>query len=362
MKSAEFTTEGIDRSVDDVKQNHPEIYDFFKKTGSWMTFDRNTRKVDSYDTDHSHMVQIVMGPTASMNNTKLNLEAAGIGYESMSNPMGAGEVLSGNIGEMYWSVKDDDRPGNITETWLFTFPRTDLEEEPIEEAGFFKGIGQKIVGGIDSASVAPLIQALDSGENKMEMYATFSQLAENKQQNLLDAIGRWLEHNEHEQLQAFYNLAMPEDDIEEIEEDDIDTGEERPEKLDLHSVFGSDAANVLRHEGIKFYEKPSYWSDLDRKAMDQNTLKTAEFALEEEGIQLNEYPAWQIFPINPDNSAAYVKGPLQTVENMPDEKVFVVYDLPYSDERRGVTEPQIGTFLVDTQGATSYIRSWIMIK
>jgi len=275
MNSTEFLGEGVDRTVADVKQNHPEIYAFFEKMGAWMTFDRNTRKVDSYDTDHSHMVQIVMGPTASMENTRLNLEAEGISYESITDPINGGQVLSGNIGEMYWSVKDDDRPGNITETWLFTFPRT------VEEAVY--------------------------------------------------------------------------------EDEPVDEGEPTREKVDINDVFGSDAANVLRQEGIKFYEKPSYWSDLERKAIDDGALMHAEFALKDEGIELPEYAAWEIFPINPDGGG-FVKGPLSSVENMPDAKVFVIYDLPYSDERRITSEPQIGRFLVDTQGAQTYIRSWIMIK
>lgn len=274
MNSTEFLGEGVDRTVADVKTNHPEIYDFFKKTGSWMTFDRQTKKVDSYDTDNSHMVQITMGPSAGMGNTEANIKGAGISYERMSNPMGGGAVLSGNIGEMYWSVKDDNRRGNITETWLFTFPRT-VEEEVYEE------------------------EPVDEGQ---------------------------------------------------------------PEKVDMHSVFGSDAANILRHEGIKFYEKPSYWSDLERKAIDDGALMHAELALKDEGIELPEYAAWEIFSINPDYSGSFVKGPLQTVENMPDAKVFVIYDLPYSDQRRMTEEPQVGRFLVDRQGAESYIRSWIMIK
>lgn len=129
MKSREFTTEGNDRTVNDVKTNHPEIYSFFKEIGSWMTFDQNTKKVDSYDTDNSHMVQIVMGPTAGMGNIEANLKAAGLGYERMKNPMGAGIVLSGNVGDMHWSVKDDDRRGNITASWNFTFPRESTIDE-----------------------------------------------------------------------------------------------------------------------------------------------------------------------------------------------------------------------------------------
>lgn len=238
-----------------------------------MTFDRNTKKVSSYDTDHSHMVRIVMGPSTGMENTEANIKEVGLSYERMNNPMGAGTVLIGNIGEMHWSVKNDNKPGNITETWLFTFPR----DAEVEEA---------------------------------------------------------------------------------VYEDEP----EKREKISVPDAFASDEYNILRMEGIKFYEKPSYWSDLERTAIDQNGLKTAEYALAKEGIKLPEYEAWEIYAIDPGNPRSYLTGPLRSVENMPRERVFVIYDLPYSDERRGVTEARRGTFLVDRSGASGYIRHWIMIK
>ncbi len=80
------------------------------------------------------------------------------------------------------------------------------------------------------------------------------------------------------------------------------------------------------------------------------------------GIELEEFPAWQIFPIDEMNPRSYVKGSLSSVENMPLKGVFIIYDLPYSDERRGVTKPKVGTFLVDSQGASSYIRFWRQIS
>jgi len=135
------------------------------------------------------------------------------------------------------------------------------------------------------------------------------------------------------------------------------------ELVSAQSVFASNASNILGQEGITFYEKPSYWSDLERKALSNDALRTAEFALEEEGIELKEYDAFEIFAINPNRKSSYVRGPLQSVENMPQEKVFVIHNLPYSDEEPSVTsDPKVGTFLVDAHGAHSYIRSWILIK
>lgn len=131
--------------------------------------------------------------------------------------------------------------------------------------------------------------------------------------------------------------------------------------ISMAQAFGSDAYNVLAEADIKFHEKPSYWSDLERDALGEIGLKRAEKVLAASGIKLEKFPAWQLYPIDEMNTDDYVKSPLQTVENMPEPKVFIIYDLPYSDLRHGVQDPRVGTFLVDSQGASSYIRFWIQI-
>jgi len=130
-------------------------------------------------------------------------------------------------------------------------------------------------------------------------------------------------------------------------------------KISMAQAFGSEAYNILADAGIKFHEKPSYWQDLESKAIGEIGQKKVENLLKQAGVGLEEYAAWEIYSIDPDSQYAHIKGPLQTVENMPDPKVFVIYDLPYKGSEG---EIKVGTFLVDRQGASSYIRFWRQIK
>jgi len=123
MKSTEFIFEGDDKTVDDVKKNHPEIYEFFKATGAWMAFDRYG-KVEAYNTAGSHMVVVKIQPSAGLENTKLNIKDAGMKSEVINSPS-VGKVLSGSFNDVEWNVSDDGRRGNITETWRFALPHKD---------------------------------------------------------------------------------------------------------------------------------------------------------------------------------------------------------------------------------------------
>lgn len=128
----------------------------------------------------------------------------------------------------------------------------------------------------------------------------------------------------------------------------------------LPSVTESEAHNVLTNYGVGLKEKPSHWSELADNPLGDDGLQKVKKALANAEIRLEEYAAWEIYPINPDRRGDRVKGPLQSVENMPDPSVFIIYDLPYSDKRGG--EPKVGTFLVDRTGASSYIRFWRQIN
>ena len=132
--------------------------------------------------------------------------------------------------------------------------------------------------------------------------------------------------------------------------------------ISMAQAFGSEAYNVLADADIHFTEKPSYWSDLERDALGEIGQKRVEKVLAAAGIKLETFPAWQLYPIDEMNPDDYVNSPLQTVENMPEPKVFIIHELPYSDLQRGVREPREGTFLVDRQGASSYIRFWRQIS
>lgn len=292
MKSTEFLNEGDDKTVDDVKQNHPEIYDFFKKVGVWMAFDRYGQ-VEAYNTAHSHMVVIKIKPSAGLGNIEASLKANGIEYETMSGvTMDGGTILTGTINEMRWSVGSDETRGNITATWRFALPHANDEVATYHD--------RTMEGDVETGNFGA------KGGPKPQI------------QNM--------------------------------------------EPISMAQAFGSEAYNVLANAGIKFHEKPSYWSDLERNALGEIGQKRVEKILADAGIKLEEYPAWQLYPIDDMDPDDYVKGPLQTVENMPEQKVFIIYDLPYSDLRHGVEDPRVGTFLVDSQGAASYIRFWRQIS
>ena len=297
MKSKQFLGEGDDKTVDDVKQNHPEIYDFFKKVGVWMAFDRYGQ-VEAYNTANSHMVVIKIKPSAGLENTKAVMKDAGIiAFETMTNPMNGREVISGSDDGLHWTVTDDGQRGNITATWRFALPHANDETQYYTDRTMEDAVDEGDVSKGDFGA---------KGGPKPQM------------QN-----------------------AKP---------------------ISMAQAFGSEAYNVLADAGIKFHEKPSYWSDLERNVLGEHGQKRVEKILGDAGIKLEEYPAWQLYPIDDLDPDDYVKGPLQTVENMPEQKVFIIYDLPYSDLRHGVQDPRVGTFLVDRQGASSYIRFWRQIS
>ncbi len=127
-------------------------------------------------------------------------------------------------------------------------------------------------------------------------------------------------------------------------------------EISMAQAFGSGGYNILANAGIKLQEKPSYWSDLDRTAIGEVGLARVKKLFKEAGVPLPDVEAWEVFPIEP-NGSTYVKGPLATIENVPTRGVFVIRDLPYSDDRRNA-DIKYGDFLVDSQGASSYIRFW----
>lgn len=254
--------------------------------------------VEAYNTANSHMVVIKIKPSAGLGNTKAGLESDGVAYESMKSPMDGSEVLSGVKGALHWTVSNDNVRGNSTATWRFAMPHANDETQ-------------------------------------------------------------------------YYTDRTMEEDV--VDEGDVETGDfgakggpkpqiQNAEPISMAQAFGSEAYNVLANAGIKFHEKPSYWSDLERSALGEHGQKRVEKVLADAGIKLEEYPAWQLYPIDDMDPDDYVRGPLQTVENMPEQKVFIIYDLPYSDLRHGVQDPRVGTFLVDRQGASSYIRFWRQIS
>lgn len=120
------------------------------------------------------------------------------------------------------------------------------------------------------------------------------------------------------------------------------------QKISMAQAFGSNEYNIIKDLGFKFVEKPSYFQDLWRNPISSGDLYNIELALEQEGYELKEYSDKQIFgyPISEEHS-----GPQKSVRWKPEENVFVIHM-----SRTG------NTYLVDKQGASSYIRFWLGVK
>jgi len=127
-------------------------------------------------------------------------------------------------------------------------------------------------------------------------------------------------------------------------------------KISMAQAFGSSGYNVLADAGIKLVEKPSYWADLERKPIGEVTFQKVKQLFQKSGIELPEVDAWEVYPLDPDGGYAVVKGPLASIESVPLKGVFVIRGLPYKNENTG--ERIEGDFLVDSQGASAYIRFW----
>lgn len=128
------------------------------------------------------------------------------------------------------------------------------------------------------------------------------------------------------------------------------------EPISLSKAFGSEGYNLLKDNGIKLIEKPSYWESLEQNRLGDLGFKKVEKLFQQAGIDLPQYDAWEVFSIDPDVEPPMI-GPLATVENMPPKGVFVIRNLLYKVSG----EAKTASFLVDNQGAESYIRFWRML-
>jgi len=127
-------------------------------------------------------------------------------------------------------------------------------------------------------------------------------------------------------------------------------------KISMAQAFGSSGYNVLNDAGIKLVEKPSYWADLERDPIGEVVFQKVKQLFQKSGVELPEVDAWEVYPLDPDGGYAVVRGPQSSIENVPLKGVFVIRGLPYKNENTG--ERIEGDFLVDSQGASAYIRFW----
>ena len=130
------------------------------------------------------------------------------------------------------------------------------------------------------------------------------------------------------------------------------TAGDKPKRGDLMSHFGSAEYNKLRDMGIRFMEKPSYWSDLDHemqgyKPLTDKQVEKAERAL---GVPFKIYTQDKLFTGKKSSNEEAKNGVMPLADaNLPKEPIFIVH---FKDGSR---------YLVDGTQANSYIRMWAKI-
>ena len=131
MESLNGISEGVDRSPEDLQNNHLNIYEFITDiTGPYSI---ETAKVTSFDFGDSHHVIVKLQPSAGIENTKAVMDSKNIQYTEQSNN------IVGRTNDFEFNISDDNMRGNITETWEFiilksnTVKLTQQERNDMEE-------------------------------------------------------------------------------------------------------------------------------------------------------------------------------------------------------------------------------------
>ncbi|RLA05143.1 MAG: hypothetical protein DRQ47_01900 [Gammaproteobacteria bacterium] len=118
--------------------------------------------------------------------------------------------------------------------------------------------------------------------------------------------------------------------------------------LSMAKAFGSEEYNIIADAGYEFIEKPSYFSNLRRKAISILDLQKIKNALKAEGYKLKIYGDEAIFGYSIDEEE---DNPQMSVVWKPEESVFLIS-----------MSATANLYLVDQQGASKYIRFWLGIN
>lgn len=123
----------------------------------------------------------------------------------------------------------------------------------------------------------------------------------------------------------------------------------------IAQAFGSKEYNMLHDLGIRFYEKPSYWDDLDRVAQSYKPLTSAQVEKAEKaiGVPFKIYTQDKVFGSgqgkSKDKDSKDGFWPMSDA-NMQKEPIYIVHMKDGSK------------YLVDGTMANSYIRMWAKIE
>ena len=122
----------------------------------------------------------------------------------------------------------------------------------------------------------------------------------------------------------------------------------RKQQTSMMKAFGSQVMNIMHDVGIHFYEKPSYFEDLeavdgDYRPLNQVTFKKFENQLKKAKISLPMYTSENIWGGDP-------RGPQQKYLRRPDDEVCLV---KFMNDK---------LYIIDTTQSTTYARMWILVN
>ncbi len=103
-------------TIEDVKQDHPEIYEFMERQIGSMSLEQQT-VVDMFDMSSSHHVILIIRPALGLDSTELMFQRQKVQYERTQ--MASGDMLHGSLPFANFRVTTDEGYGNVTEKWDF---------------------------------------------------------------------------------------------------------------------------------------------------------------------------------------------------------------------------------------------------
>ena len=122
MRLNEFGNDHAHYTIEDVQQDHPEIYAFMKEQVGHLALEQQTI-VDMFDMSSAHHVVLIIKPALSLNSTEIMLQRRNVDYERTK--MASGDMLSGSLPFGNFRVTNDDKYGNKTERWDFEIPNSE---------------------------------------------------------------------------------------------------------------------------------------------------------------------------------------------------------------------------------------------
>ena len=124
LMKLEDIKEGDDKNMDDVKENHPEVYNFLKKLLGYMALDKNSTVSTHTSKSGVHEVRITIQPSADPGNLQLSLNDAKVKFQEPRK-----DLFAGRLNKLTnWVVSVDGPKGNRKENWIFSISKEGGEQ------------------------------------------------------------------------------------------------------------------------------------------------------------------------------------------------------------------------------------------